>query len=297
MANELSSTIDINNVEYNINAKNAENAVKANKVVGTLTIKAGTETVTFDGSANKRLDINLTYSNSTPTVNALGGVAANTTFNNKSITEVLDMLLYPYIAPTLNSITLDEAAGTFEYGTEKRVTKVTPYFKKGSEEITSIKIGTTNGGDDLYSKATATNGVAITLTNSKVYNGKTGGTIYCTIGDGQKNSTAFAKIEYKYYDYSKLTTSTTPDTSGATKQTSSGADDTYSYSANQYLWLYSRDSGKKIQTYVAGSWADVTTTTHPVTVELTLVSGAKVDYYAYRTDKFTADGQARYRLA
>jgi hypothetical protein len=289
---QLSNTLKIDNETYDINA------VKADKVVGTLTISAGTETVTFNGSADTSLDINLTYNSSgKQTVNPLGGIPAGTSFDNKSITEVLDMLLYPYVAPKLNSITLDEAAGTFEYGTTVHVKKVTPRFKKGSKDITSIKIGTTNGGRDLYYGTTATDSEAITLTNSKAYDGTIGGTIYCTIGDGEQSSTASADIAYKYYDYSKLTTSTTTDTSGATKQTSSGADNTYSYLANQYLWLYSRDSGKTIQTYVAGSWADVKTTTSSSAITLTLESGAAATYYAYRTDKFTAAGQARYRLA
>lgn len=237
-----------------------------------------------------------TYSNSTPTVSALGGVDVGTTFDNMPITDVLTKILYPYIAPTLNSITLAEAAGTFEYGTKRTISKVTPNFSKGSKAITSITIGTTSGGSDLYSSSTVTSGTAITLANPKIYDGTTGGTIYCTISDGQQSSSKSAAINYAYYDYSKLTTSTSPDTSGATKQTSGGADNTYSYTAGQYLWLYSRSSGKKIQTYVAGSWADVTTTPSSA-ITLTLASGATATYYAYRTDKFTATGQARYRLA
>lgn len=99
-----------------------------------------------------------------------------------------------------------------------------------------------------------------------------------------------------YYSYSKLATTTTAPTSGATRQSSADCDNTYSYSSGQYLWLYSRSSGKKIQTYVAGSWADVTTS-GGTSMTLTLSSGGTATYYAYRTDKFTATGSARYRLA
>lgn len=99
-----------------------------------------------------------------------------------------------------------------------------------------------------------------------------------------------------YYSYSKLDTSITAPTSGATKQSNSNCDNTYNYSSGQYLWFYSRSSGKKIQTFVAGSWADVTTSGGS-SLTLTLSSGGTATYYAYRTDKFTADGSARYRLA
>jgi hypothetical protein len=227
---------------------------------------------------------------------AIGGISKDKTYTNAALVDVLSDLLFPYVAPVFSSITTTATSGTFEYGTSRTISKVTPNFTKGSKNITSIKIGTTDGGSELYSGTSATSGSAITLTTSKTYNGTSGGTIYCTISDGTSTVKKNTSVSYTYYDYSKLTTSTTPDTSEATKQTTSGADNTYSYSAGQYLWLYSRSSGKKIQTYVAGSWADVTTTSYG-SITLTLASGATATYYAYRTDKFTATGSARYRLA
>lgn len=228
----------------------------------------------------------------------IGGISKDKVYTDADIIDVLSDLLFPYVAPTMNSIVLSDAAGTYEYGTAKTVSKVTPNFTKGSKNITSIKIGTSSGGNDLYSGTNATSGTAITLTTSKTYDGKTIGSnkIYCTISDGTQSASASATINYVYYTYSKLTTSTSPDTSGATRQNQSDADSTYSYIAGQYLWLYSRDANKKIQTYVAGSWAGVNTTASSE-ITLTLSSGATAKYYAYRTDKFTATGQARYRLA
>lgn len=227
---------------------------------------------------------------------AIGGITKDTTYTEAELSTVLSDLLFPYVAPTMSSITLSAAAGTFEYGTTKTVSKVTPNFTKGSKNITSVKIGTTSGGADLYSGSSATSGTAITLTTSKTYDGTNGGTIYCTISDGTQSADAEASVRYTYYDYSKLTTSTTPSTSGATKQTNSGADNTYTYSNGQYLWLYSRSSGKKIQQYISGTWADVDTYGGS-SLTLTLSNETTATYYAYRTDKFTANGSARYRLA
>ena len=138
-------------------------------------------------------------------------------------------------------------------------------------------------------------GGKIDLTTSKKLDGSTDCTISCTISDGKLSTNTSASIEYAYYTYSKLTTSTSPDTSGATRQNQSDADNTYDYTAGQYLWLYSRYSGKKIHTYVSGSWPEVNTTASGE-ITLTLSSGATAKYYAYRTDQFTATGQARYRL-
>lgn len=118
------------------------------------------------------------------------------------------------------------------------------------------------------------------------------------LSGGSKSNTAgpYTISAGSYYSYSKLDTAATAPTSGATRQSNSDCDNTYNYSAGKYLWLYSRSSGKKIQTYVAGSWADVTTSGR-TSITLTLSSGGTATYYAYRTDKFTATGSARYRLA
>ena len=100
----------------------------------------------------------------------------------------------------------------------------------------------------------------------------------------------------RYYDYSILTTDDAAPTIGLKLQTASGANDTYSYAKGQYLYLYSRSSGKKIQTNVLGQWADVDTT-QMGEVKITLSSGAtNITYYAYRTDKFADAGSAQYKL-
>lgn len=113
---------------------------------------------------------------------------------------------------------------------------------------------------------------------------------------GTKTDACTFSKSSKYYDYSVLTTGETAPTTGLTRQTSSGANATYSYAKDQYLYLYSRSSGKKIQTNVLGQWADVNTT-QIGEVKITLSSGAtNITYYAYRTDKFADAGSAQYKL-
>ena len=116
------------------------------------------------------------------------------------------------------------------------------------------------------------------------------------IAAGTKTDVCTFSKSSKYYDYSVLTTSETAPTTGLTRQTSSGANATYSYAKDQYLYLYSHSSGKKIQTNVLGQWADVNTT-QIGEVKITLSSGAtNITYYAYRTDKFADAGSAQYKL-
>ena len=68
---------------------------------------------------------------------ALGGIAKDKTYTNANIAEVLSDLLFPYVAPTFSSISTSATSGTFEYGTTRTVTKVTPNFTKSGSEHTN----------------------------------------------------------------------------------------------------------------------------------------------------------------
>lgn len=78
------------------------------------------------------------YTNDTPTVSALGGIAAGETFDNVSISEMLTKLLYPYVAPTI-SLGATVAKGYKEIGTSFDTTLTATAVKK-SEAIKSVSI-------------------------------------------------------------------------------------------------------------------------------------------------------------
>ena len=81
------------------------------------------------------------YTNTKPTTSALGGIAAGTTFDNMSISDVLNKLFYPYVAPKINGITLrPNNGGTFEKGTTINLTGSTITITEGSDELTSLAI-------------------------------------------------------------------------------------------------------------------------------------------------------------
>lgn len=228
---------------------------------------------------------------------AIGGIAKDKIYTNADLNDVLSDLLFPYVAPTMSSITLSAAAGTFEYGTTKKVSKVTPNFTKGSKNITSVKIGTTSGGADLYSGTSATSGTAITLTTNKTYDGTNGGTIYCTISDGTTPVTKSASISYAYYNYVIVTNSTTKPTSKG-----SGKNLAQSYEVsdlvttdNSYIWFLMPNQNKKqIQEYAMNQWNNVNTTSAG-SVTFTTDTGKSFTYYAYRTDKMMSN-TSKYRI-
>ena len=50
------------------------------------------------------IDEAVTFENGITTVNALGGIPANTSLDGKSVTEIHDMLLFPYVKQTISNV-------------------------------------------------------------------------------------------------------------------------------------------------------------------------------------------------
>ena len=130
----------------------------------------------------QQYDENTVYTNSTPTVTALGGIAAGTTFDNMPINEILTNLLYPYIAPTV-SFSTNPGAQVREYGnpiteitlTAKTTKKSKPIkevkFYKGSAVIETVAAPTAGGGTETFKLTEAIN--ANTSFKASVSDGQT----------------------------------------------------------------------------------------------------------------------------
>ena len=242
------------------------------------------------------------YNNSNPTPVAVGGVPAGTTFSNKTVQEVFDMLFYPEIPLGNLGVTSSQSSGSFEYGTSRTINTVTPTFAVGSYPITSFKIGTSSGGSDIYD-GTATSGTAITLSSPITWNGQSSYTLYCTLTDGHTTKTATLNFSPTYSSYYKVASTTTTPTSSLTRDNGvdSSSGTSISYAAGDYIYMYSHSksgSSHKIQTNVFGQWADVSVgTTYIGSVNITNSAGVTVSYYAYRTTSPMAGaGSGTFRL-
>jgi hypothetical protein len=58
----------------------------------------------------------LTYTNTTPTTATVGGIDAGSTFSGANMSEMWDMLLYPYQAPKFNAFAINGQSTTLEVG-------------------------------------------------------------------------------------------------------------------------------------------------------------------------------------
>jgi len=85
--------------------------------------------------ASQSASASTTYTNSSPTPYTLGGIPAGTTFSNKTMTEMWDALLYPYIPPSASL----GGGGTREFGSSNAVT-LNWSATKGNKNVTSIII-------------------------------------------------------------------------------------------------------------------------------------------------------------
>ena len=127
----------------------------------------------FVSAAKKtQYDDNTVYTNETPIVEPVGQIVAGDTFDNVPVHTMLDKLLYPYVAPTLEA-TPSTASTVVEKGVTLNITSVTASVVKKSENITKIELY--NGAtlveaktDAVAAGGTFTFNQAIALTDNAV---------------------------------------------------------------------------------------------------------------------------------
>lgn len=137
------------------------------------------------------------------TVNALGGIAAGADLNGMSTHEILNTLLFPYVAFTLGSTSRNAAAATLENGATQTLNSASISITKKSKPITSVKLlnGSTvlgeKTGDEVAAGGTITfSNLGITVSKSNNPNLK------FTVTDGQTStdkSVGASTFVYPYY--------------------------------------------------------------------------------------------------
>jgi hypothetical protein len=129
----------------------------------------------------------ITYTNPNPTTKAVGGIAVGSTFQNKTIQEMFDALLYPYIAISGLSLTTN-ISGAKEKGVTLTITKVKPNYTRGSVAVNSYK---------LYSNSNYTNEIASNNTGGEISGlNITSGVVYARISDETTTLSASFAINY-----------------------------------------------------------------------------------------------------
>lgn len=232
------------------------------------------------------------YNKNIPTYVEHGGIPIGTTFNNKTLQEMFDMILYPYVSPTVSAqVVTPGNGGTYEIGTLVSVTKIRVNATIKSNNLTKIDI--VEGSNII---ATKTDGVSkggtfdfvlnIAVRTNKYFTAK----VYDDTGAVvSKNTGTFTFVHPIYHG--SLSTDKTPtqeEIKALTKHIESKGTKTYSFTANnqRFVFAYPKSYGTLSAIYDQNNF-NVTSTFTIYTVPIQCLDGSTVDYYVYVSDKST----------
>ena len=234
---------------------------------------------------NKIINAAVHYTNDTPTITALGGVASGSTFDNVPITEMLTKILYPYTKPAI-SVSVTPNGGTYEKGTSVSVTALKATVTKKSSPVASVTMkqnstvittltDVANGGT---LNMLPSGGVSLTADTTF-----TGTATDTDGGSTSANSTKFTFVDPYYTGVVADGTTITGDVvTSLTKKVEAKGTKSYSYTTSGECMViaYPKSYGVIKSALDPNGFENIASyTKHEVNV--TTASGASVAYYVY----------------
>lgn len=247
----------------------------------------------------------VTYSNSNPTTAALGGIAKGETFEEQTIKQMFDMLLYPYVAFTSASATATPTnGGTREMGNQATINSINwNCGTKGSMDLTSVKLysGTAASGSPVQEVNPGAVASGTFTLDSPVTTNNDNPRWTVQITDGKTTRTAstgsFTWITPFYHGVCPTNKSaadlTASDITSMTKDLSSKGTKSYSYTTDnsKACIAYPKSYGTLKKITDSSGVTDYTAAFgSPATVSLTSTNPAwgPIDYYVYTNGNSTA---------
>ena len=239
----------------------------------------------------------VTFENGITTVNALGGIPAGKSLDGMTTTEILDMLLFPYVKQTVGSVSGTPNGGTFEHGNNQVITSVKGTVTKKSKPITKIEllqgstVIATKEGDEVKNGGTFTfSGLSVAVNSVNV---QLKFRAYDTEGNYAEASTGAFTFVYPYY-YGICEAGATVDEAlveGLTKDVAGKGNKAYSYSPNNQCAViaYPKAHGVLKSALDPNAFENIGAfTRHEVNV--VGLDGKTVAYYVYVSGVFTGSG-------
>jgi len=230
-----------------------------------------------------------TYTNFTPTAVSIGGIPAGSTFDNMTMQEMWDALLYPYQTPVFSSFTSSmstpiEVGGTIPAGS---VTFLWNTTNSSNIAANSIKIDDITAGNTLASGLANTGTTAISI--SAITNVMATSHQWKITATNTKgvflSRTLNVYWQWKiYYGESALTDLTETDVEALRVGTlAANVSGNYSFNAGEYKWIcYPTSFGLKTTFKDASTNFDVATQP-ALTKSITNSQGVATNYYCHRT--------------
>ena len=243
---------------------------------------------------NRFENVNIKYSNSNPIPTDIGGLKAGVTFDNVTVKEMFDLLLYPYVKFKVNLLSLSNTTYNNRFDGEKTFSQITVGTTKGTSPIVKIELYLGVGGEkvgELYNEnGIETNqygSVVVPLNKTVVLNINNNGKSFYVVGTDKTGETATATstsftFYYPYYYgvVAKDSTITSSLVTGLTESVVAKGNKTYTYNMTQQkaVIAYPASYGNLTKILDANSF-DVTETfvKHTLTIH-------GVSYYVYVLD-------------
>ena len=184
-------------------------------------------------------DIIITNENGT--TKAVGGISAGTILKGKNVLQVLEDILYPYVAFSISVDSIAPSTAVYEIGTTATITGVTVKITNGSRSITNLKLYDSSSKTNLLGEKTSGISTSNTFTISRAVTSST--TFYAEATDGVKtigDSTSFLSFYYPTF-YGVLDTGyslTSGLITNKTKVLKANKNNTFTYTAtNQHPFV------------------------------------------------------------
>lgn len=222
------------------------------------------------------------------TINAVGGITANTDLNGKTWQEIIDAMLYPYTKPVISIIGTPNG-GIYEKGNTQTIINAKVVVNKKSKKIVRVEVfnGATslgsktgaeveNGGTFNFAVSVPVNSINVQLTAKATDETGDSGVSSATTG-------AFTFI-YPYYVGVCNEGATINGTlvKGLTKKIETKGNKSISYTTNNQcmIFAYPKSYGA-IKSIIDPNNFDVTATFTSTTISITGLDGTAQDYYVY----------------
>lgn len=233
-----------------------------------------------------------TYSNDIPTYVEHGGVGLGVTFHDKTMKEMFDMILYPYVAPTVSTSVLSPSnGGTFEIGSTITITKVRVTAQIKSNKLTKIQVvhGTTTVAekiDGIENGGTFDLNASYPITSNATLTAKVTDDTQSIVSKDTGTFTFVYPIYHGALDSDSAPTE--EQIKALTKHIESKGTKTYSFNCNneRFIFAYPKSYGALSQIYDQNNF-NVTDTFTQYTVPVVCLDGKSVEYYVYVSDRTT----------
>jgi hypothetical protein len=231
----------------------------------------------------------LLYTNETAMPEAVGGWAAGSTFNDVSVTDMLDGLLYPYQTPSFSAFSYSGITNPLEVGAS---TTVNPTFtwttpSPADENILANSIAINSAGSPIATGLTNDSSQTVTLT---AITKTTATTHVFSIEGTDTHADVFTRnltIYWQWKRYYGASASITLNEAGIEGLVSSGLSSgfagTYILPTNNYKYICYAAVLGTATSFVDSATGFAVAMETPYTVSITNANGRTTDYNVHRT--------------